>query len=148
MEHFTQHYRHPHLGPFSKILLLGFAGVDIFFVLSGFILTAVYLELKLAGLRDFALRRILRIYPLHLAVLVVIMALGSVSIAWQFNAVWWRNLPAVALLLQPYLGLDRDLWNSPSWSAGVELSCYLLFPLALVLLRRLPVVALLLLVAA
>lgn len=136
--HLAVFYRFPHLGPISKRMYLGFTGVDIFFVLSGFILMRVYQNLRFSGLADFALRRVLRIYPMHLCVLAVMAPLVYFSIVWRNEISLWHTLPIVALLIQPYIGLTHGFWNPPSWSAAVELSCYMLFYPALVLLRRLP----------
>jgi peptidoglycan/LPS O-acetylase OafA/YrhL len=144
LHHLSLLYFYPRLNAVTGPLWLGYTGVDIFFVLSGFILTKVHLAMDFAGLKQFALRRVLRIYPLHLAVLAVLVF----SARWSSHAIEWGTLPAVALLIQPYLGLTHGLWNAPSWSAGVELSCYLLFPLALFSFRMLPASLLFLLVAA
>jgi len=130
----------------------GYVAVDIFFVLSGFVITAVHRDLTAAGLSDFFLRRIFRLYPLHLFVLALIFGL------WLWSEVRFgahdpterlRDLPIVILLLQPYF-IHGLTWNTVSWSIGVELLCYALFPLAIVGLRRLnvPGCALLLLVMA
>jgi peptidoglycan/LPS O-acetylase OafA/YrhL len=53
----------------ASVLWLGQTAVDIFFVLSGFILACVYGALRLDRVPLFWLRRICRIYPLHLVVL-------------------------------------------------------------------------------
>ena len=127
-------------------LFKGFAVVDMFFVLSGFILTLVYHELNPAGLGNFALRRILRIFPLHLFVLAVLAALSLAHLA--NGQVELATLPIVAFMLSPYVGLTHGLWNPVIWSTGVELSCYLAFPLALPALRRLGLPALVLLALA
>ncbi len=146
--HLTLFYRYPDFGPVTRVLFSGFAGVDIFFVLSGFILTSVYNDLTLRGLKDFALRRILRIYPLHLAILLTIVVLTLCSFVWYPAAANWPALPLVALLVQPYFSAGIGAWNSPTWSAGVELSCYLVFPLLLFAFRRFWSVVLVLLVVA
>jgi len=122
----------------TSMLFMGFTGVDLFFVLSGFILTIVHLEMRLGELGQFALRRVLRIYPLHLSFLAMMVCLGWFSIIWPRQSLDWSTLPLVGSLLQPYFGLDHGLWNSLSWSAGVELSCYVAFPLGLFMLRRSP----------
>jgi peptidoglycan/LPS O-acetylase OafA/YrhL len=145
--HLTLFYRYPDFGPVTRVLFTGFAGVDIFFVLSGFILTRVYGGLTPRGLKDFALRRILRIYPLHLSILLTIVVLTLCSFVWSPATADWHALPMVALLVQPYFSLDHGAWNSPTWSAGVELSCYLVFPFLLFAVRRFWTAALLLLLA-
>lgn len=128
----------------------GFAGVDVFFVLSGYVITAVHRDLEPAGTRGFLLRRVFRIYPLHLFVLAIITGIwvrdlwlsGTLPTASKLG-----HLAIVALLLQPYL-LHELGWNPVSWSIGVEMLCYALFPLALLLLRRIGARASLLLLLA
>jgi peptidoglycan/LPS O-acetylase OafA/YrhL len=120
----------------------GYVAVDIFFVLSGFVITAVHRDLTRAGLRDFFLRRIFRLYPLHLFVLALILGLWLWSEA-RFGThnptEKLRDLPIVVLLLQPYF-IHGLTWNTVSWSIGVELLCYALFPLVIAGLRRLELV--------
>jgi peptidoglycan/LPS O-acetylase OafA/YrhL len=127
----------------------GYVAVDIFFVLSGFVITAVHRDLTRAGLGDFCLRRIFRVYPLHLFVLAVILGLwvwGQIRFGAHDPTEQLRDLPIVALLLQPYL-IHGLTWNTVSWSIGVEMLCYALFPLAVAGLRRLePIGAILVLV--
>ncbi|MBW4021830.1 MAG: acyltransferase [Proteobacteria bacterium] len=117
----------------------GYVAVDIFFVLSGFVIAAVHRDLTRAGLADFFLRRVFRLYPLHLFVLAVILALWLWSEA-RYGAhdptERLRDLPIVVLLLQPYL-IHGLTWNTVSWSIGVEILCYALFPLAIIGVRRL-----------
>jgi peptidoglycan/LPS O-acetylase OafA/YrhL len=127
----------------------GYVAVDIFFVLSGFVITAVHRDRAHAGLGDFFLRRVFRVYPLHLFVLVIILGLwiwGEIRFRAHDPTEQLRDLPIVALLLQPYL-IHGLTWNTVSWSIGVEMLCYVLFPLAVSGLRRLePVGAVLMLV--
>jgi peptidoglycan/LPS O-acetylase OafA/YrhL len=117
----------------------GYVAVDIFFILSGFVITAVHRDLTRAGLGDFLLRRIFRLYPLHLFVLAFILGLWLWSEA-RFGAhnptERLADLPIVILLLQPYL-IHGLTWNTVSWSIGVELLCYALFPLVIGGVRRL-----------
>lgn len=129
----------------------GYVGVDVFFVLSGFVITAVHRDMEPGGTPNFLIRRVFRIYPLHLFVLAIILGLwlrdqwlaGLPLITAHLD-----HLPIVALLLQPYMLRDQD-WNVVSWSIGVEMLCYLLFPLAILTLRRLSlIVSLLVLIIA
>jgi peptidoglycan/LPS O-acetylase OafA/YrhL len=116
----------------------GYTGVDIFFILSGFILTAVYRDLTANRIGGFLTRRIFRVYPMHLAVLAGMTLLWLDSylrfgVHDQSQQLRW--LPACSLLLQPFL-YHRLMWNSVTWSVSVELVCYLLFPIAIYLLRN------------
>ncbi len=118
-------------------LLMGHVAVDVFFVLSGFILTVVYRDLTAPGVASFALRRICRIYPLHICIMA---ALGMAALYAEWRAPpggsthAWASFGHVLLLVQPYLDIAPE-WNPPSWSLGVELLCYGLFPLANAALR-------------
>jgi peptidoglycan/LPS O-acetylase OafA/YrhL len=108
---------------------LGQTAVDIFFVLSGFILACVYGGLRLNRAPLFWLRRVCRIYPLHLAVLATFggMTFAAVLLHHSDHAHDWRSFWVEALLLQPFLpGLTA--WNPPAWSLGIEMLCYALFP--------------------
>lgn len=120
----------------------GYIGVDVFFVLSGFVITAVHRDMAPSGTVNFFIRRIFRIYPLHLFVLGIILTiwLREQSLAGApLVTPFLNHLPIVALLLQPYLIHDLD-WNVISWSIGVEILCYALFPLAILVLRRMNLV--------
>ncbi len=128
--------------PAGFLFSSGYVAVDIFFVLSGYILARVYADLVGRAVPMFYLRRIFRVYPLHLAVLGVLAFHAAAAPYLQTHTRplaphAWPDLPAVALLLQPYV-LDGSPWNPPSWSIGVELLAYALFPLALFLMRRSP----------
>jgi len=133
--------------PFGRAALLvrhGYLGVDGFFVLSGLILAHVHprLGLSWAEMRLFWARRLLRIYPVHLAVilLLLLLLLGGVLAGLaprnpgQFGAAeFWRNL----LLVHGWGLSDRWAWNYPSWSISTEWAGYLAFPLLWAWMRRL-----------
>lgn len=108
---------------------MGHTAVDIFFVLSGFVLTCVYSTLRPSRMPLFWLRRICRVYPLHLAVLgtLAAMAIGSSLLHLDRHDHDWQSLGVQALLLQPFLPIQAP-WNPPTWSVGIELLCYALFP--------------------
>ena len=110
----------------------GFLAVDLFFILSGLILARVHAQLTRAELPDFYLRRVFRLYPLHLVCLAWLVGIVAPSLV----GVDWLTLGASAALIHPFLDV-APLANPPSWSIGVELGCYLAFPLLLACLRRL-----------
>jgi peptidoglycan/LPS O-acetylase OafA/YrhL len=113
----------------ASVLWLGQTAVDIFFVLSGFILACVYGGLRLNRAPLFWLRRICRIYPLHLVVLGTFggMTLAAVLLHLSHYSHDWESLCVEALLVHPFLA-DHTPWNPPTWSLGIELLCYALFP--------------------
>lgn len=119
----------PHLA--SK----GYLGVELFFVLSGFILSHVYLEAfgtKRFGYKGFLWARIARVYPLHLVTLLGVMALaigaGLAGIAMEARVIDWASLPANLLMLHAWGLAPEAAFNHPSWSISAEWFAYLTFP--------------------
>jgi peptidoglycan/LPS O-acetylase OafA/YrhL len=136
-----------HVAP--EILPGGFVGVDVFFVLSGFLITSLLLRDLGRGtwsLGEFYLRRIQRLLPNALAVILATLALWL----WLMppNAVTqpgahgiWTLLSASNLYVWKYLGGywgDGAEWApfTHFWSLGVEEQFYLCFPVSLLLLHR------------
>ena len=116
----------PLLGGF---VLRGYFAVDLFFVLSGFVMAMAYGGWFAGGWSArtylaFVARRIARLWPLHAAVLCALLAAHAASGLWR---VWPRLIAANALLVQAW-GLSVSL-NVPSWSISTEFAAYLLFPL-------------------
>jgi peptidoglycan/LPS O-acetylase OafA/YrhL len=129
---------------YTMFFRFGGVWVSFFFLLSGYILAEVYYERMRAGHTDtrrFLLARLIRIYPLHLFMLLMMLAvefakLGLESAAGvEVGAFSEKNSVAAFfanLFLVQTWGLGMDLtWNSPAWSISVEWFCYLLFPLIL-----------------
>jgi peptidoglycan/LPS O-acetylase OafA/YrhL len=119
-----------HTGPYFGPLTFGDSGlaVDLFFCLSGFVITAAYAErLPAMGIRRFMALRYIRLYPLY----VVGTALGVVAYCLRPDpavslgkALLWSLLllPTPAVLTAPLLPL-----NVPGWSLVSELAVNLLW---------------------
>lgn len=116
--------------------------VDLFFVVSGFVIASQYLD-KVDGFPSiwrFLWRRLARIYPLHLATLmfyaVIALALYA-DLAKTDNPARYplSDIPAQLLLLHALDG-QRLTFNFPSWSLSAEMFCYLIFPLVALLATR------------
>lgn len=143
----------PMPAPLLAVLGKGYLAVDLFFMLSGFVLWLNYAERLrgegLAGAPAFLWRRVARIWPLHLFVLggAVAFALALVA-AGRPNPVDYpfSQLPLHLLLVQNWGFTDDLAWNDPAWSISCELAAYLLLPLLCLSVdwRRLPVGALVL----
>jgi peptidoglycan/LPS O-acetylase OafA/YrhL len=135
----------------------GYLAVDLFFVLSGFVMWLNYSARFAAdGWRaapDFLVRRMARIYPLHFAILTaMVMFAGIAALAGRPLMIdsSISDLPLNYLLMQNW-GLTNHLtWNDPAWSISTEFGAYLLMPgIAILFTRRaVPVSILLLLIAA
>jgi len=124
---------------FSDLLRVGRLGVDLFFALSGFILTYTYLtklgpRLAVKAAAIFWWLRLARIWPVHfvmlnvagLAILAQSKVTGS-SLArdWLTPVDYLKNL----LLVQEWGPNPQRGWNFVSWSLSMEWLAYLLFPL-------------------
>lgn len=124
--------------PIFALFSYGWLGVDIFFVLSGFIMAYVYAEkLQIGG---YLVRRLARIYPLYLATtLAAILTIELLGAPAAFGAISpfdvWMNL----LMLQGWYAEWRGSINFVSWSVSAEFAAYLMFPLVLTLVKFLPV---------
>jgi peptidoglycan/LPS O-acetylase OafA/YrhL len=116
--------------PFMRpILDHAYLGVDLFFLMSGFVMTHVYGQKLSSNWRanwmDFATMRFARIYPLFVLttlVMVVTHALSHVPLSWiSFSG---RSFALQPLLLQEWGGLS---WNYSSWSISTEAAAYAFF---------------------
>lgn len=126
----------------------GFIGVDVFFVISGFLITSIVKRQLDAGtfeLSGFYLARIRRLAPALLAVLLMVMATGALllfpadfvelsrqvfySQVYLANIYFWKSVN--------YFGLGTDnVFLLHTWSLAVEEQFYLLYPLCLLLAHR------------
>jgi peptidoglycan/LPS O-acetylase OafA/YrhL len=128
---------------FIDYFFFGWLGVDLFFVLSGFLITNILL--RSAGtknyLRNFYMRRVLRIFPLYyLSLLIFLVILPSFSrfsgdFSYYTNNQWW-----LWTYLQNWLYIFKpsdaaDILHH-LWSLAVEEQFYLIWPLVILLVRK------------
>lgn len=123
-----------HLPPVDQ----GYLGVDIFFVLSGFILSHVYTQspepMSFWAFGLFLWRRFARLYPVHIFTLVGLVAM--VSARGLLNTNLWDvyDLPRHLFLMQAWT--NSLTWNTPAWSISAEWAAYSLFPVFVALVLR------------
>jgi peptidoglycan/LPS O-acetylase OafA/YrhL len=122
-------------GSLSRLVFVltrpGWIGVDLFFVLSGFLITGRLLDRRPLPAREFYAgfysRRALRILPLYFSSLVIV---GSVL--WWAGATSWQFL-ALSAFFMPNLALAAGFWSSGPlavlWSLGIEEQVYVAWPL-------------------
>lgn len=130
----------------------GYLAVDFFFLLSGFVIWLTYGERLrregLAGAPGFLKRRIARVWPLHMFMLGVAVALALLLIATGRGNPQdfpFARLPLNVLMMQTWGFTDGLAWNDPAWSISVEFAAYLMFPLLALAIdwRRVPTPAIL-----
>lgn len=117
----------------------GWIGVDLFFILSGFILMHVHREdfASISGMAlvRFARLRFFRIYPISAVTLCMIVALVAADPGF---ASWYRdlapgNLSTIAFIKTAFLATRLappfvGSWNEPIWSVSAEIIGYAAFP--------------------
>ena len=134
-------------GPFRNFLL-GAAGVDLFFVISGFVM--VYSSESLFGRADgprkFFVRRLARIAPLYWAVTVAIILYISAVHGPRLWDIYTPASLAASFLFWPYPRVDGFAFpvHLLGWTLNYEMFFYAVFALAIVLPRRFAVAAVIL----
>ena len=123
----------------------GFLGVDIFFVISGFLITGIIIteiQQNSFSFKQFYTRRIKRIYPAFITVMALVSFIASAIFIYNdFNKLRKTIELAIAFLSNFYLGLTQGYFDlsaneNPAlhiWSLAVEEQYYLIFPLILTL---------------
>lgn len=123
--------------------------VDFFFILSGYVIALSYSD-RISDwkqLLSFQWKRFLRLYPLHLVVLLLFLSLqvakyaaGSFGFGDQSDLfeplLEFPDFVSNLFLLQNFTG--EPSWNRPSWSISAEFFTYLLFAVWLMIYVRLP----------
>lgn len=124
-----------------KLFELGWCGVVLFFVLSGFLITGILLDSRTSPnyFSTFYARRFLRIFPLYYGYLALVFLgarvlqhlFGGVNPVGSINPAWYvsylQNFRPRTILTDPYLG--------HLWSLAVEEQFYLVWPLLVLLIR-------------
>lgn len=123
----------------------GFLGVDIFFVISGFLITGIIIteiQQNSFSFKQFYTRRIKRIYPAFITVMALVSLIASAIFIYNdFNKLRKTIELAIAFLSNFYLGLTQGYFDLSAnenpvlhiWSLAVEEQYYLIFPLILIL---------------
>ncbi len=117
----------------------GWIGVDLFFVISGFLIAGILLDTKSEPgyFRNFCARRMLRIFPLYYLFVVGVLVAFSGNAEFRDKAgspLWYLfhlgNVP------EGVLGHDTPYFLAPVWSLAIEEQFYLTFPLLVWFLDR------------
>lgn len=126
------------------IMDMGWVGVDLFFVLSGFLIGGILIDNRQSPrfFQTFYVRRVCRIFPLYyawLGITLVLFFLVGLSPYWRDlmrpDVPFWSYLTYTQNFLLPGFGDFGKPWYGVTWSLAVEEQFYLLFP---VLIRLCP----------
>jgi peptidoglycan/LPS O-acetylase OafA/YrhL len=131
-----------------KVMRGGFVGVDIFFVISGYLITGIIAgNIDTGGftIRGFYSRRIRRIFPALILVLLATLLLGAIVLfPSEYTQLGWHTVVA------GFFSSNLQLWSETGyfdpaaevkpllhlWSLGIEEQFYLLWPLLLLMVAR------------
>lgn len=130
-------------GPAGNVLSSGYLAVDLFFILSGFVISLSYggffeRDTSAPAFLSFMLRRIARIYPLYLLILVAAYALPGLFHIHLFEQTEFSLSQWLSNLTMSQELLSVDSINSPSWSVSAEFCSYLIFPFLCLGILRAP----------
>lgn len=144
--HATSSLQHPATiagGAIKKLFSCGWIGVDLFFVLSGFLITGILVDAKGRPryFRTFYWRRSLRILPLYYGLLVVLFVIAPAVAgpAWRAGALPSSGQAWYWLHLQNFVSLRNETagYLGNLWSLAIEEQFYLVWaPLILITDRR------------
>lgn len=134
--HFTTSYIHSFGGVFYQVSNVGWCGVDLFFVLSGFLITGILCDAKSAQhyFQNFYMRRVLRIFPLYYGFLFALFVL--LPLVHEFSP-FIRHHISEQIWLWCYLtnfecsyfpAFTNQLRLGHFWSLAVEEQFYLIWP--------------------
>jgi len=123
----------------AELLPGAFYALDLFFVLSGLLITRLLLlefeRDQRIDLRLFYLRRALRLLPALILLCVVLCAVAWIAVPERFSAMWKEAVIALLYLSNwtRALGMHPPEWLGHTWSLSTEEQYYALWPLLLLL---------------
>lgn len=128
---------------FTNYFFFGWLGVDLFFVLSGFLITGILIQTmgQPNFLRNFYMRRVLRIFPVYYLTLIICLLIlpriSSLNVQADYytdNQVWlWTYLQNWLYIFKPPYG---DVLLLHTWSLAVEEQFYLIWPVIIFFVRK------------
>jgi peptidoglycan/LPS O-acetylase OafA/YrhL len=118
------------------LLPTGVFGVTMFFVLSGFLISSILLQAKennsnkLGIVKNFVVRRALRIFPIYYILLIVLLCIG-----FPFTK---GELPFLFTYTSNFFMYSKNMWSSlgHTWSLSVEEQFYLIWPWLIIFINR------------
>jgi peptidoglycan/LPS O-acetylase OafA/YrhL len=130
----------------TRAFSLTWSGVDLFFVLSGFLIAGILLDHRESSnyFRVFYLRRVCRIFPLYYLLLALFLSFSKTSLSTSPSFQWllhdplglWSYVTFTQNILMGARGDFAPGWLGITWSLAVEEQFYLFMPLLIFLLPR------------
>jgi peptidoglycan/LPS O-acetylase OafA/YrhL len=130
-------------GCFAAVCSAGWIGVDLFFVLSGFLITGMMYDAKGNShyFRNFYARRCLRIFPLYYIALIVLLGVVPRLVDLGQGFVPSRTSAAAYATYLSNVWIARHGWSTSGlvghfWSLGVEEQFYVVWPVVVLMTNR------------
>jgi peptidoglycan/LPS O-acetylase OafA/YrhL len=124
-------------------LLSGWMGVDVFFVLSGFLITGILVDARGDGerpppgyFRSFYARRVLRIFPLYYLFVTSALLVAHANGKPAEHGTWWYWIFLPNVLMARYGWLAATPGTGHLWSLAVEEQFYIVWPTLIAWLPR------------
>lgn len=126
---------------FSTVFNSGYLAVQVFWCISGLIMTHSYMNKKDNSARDYTISRFARLYPIHLFTLIVVAALQQISSQNLSTFQVYANNDLHHFLLNLFFvqswGFEKGFsFNAPTWSVSLEIVIYILFFFTIAFLKR------------
>ena len=116
------------LRPFMSVIQDSQMGVNLFFIISGFLITSIIISeennSEKVNLKNFFLKRIIRIFPVYFALLFVYYILQILGIIFIPKESW-----ITAVTYTKYFNWKVDWYTAHGWSLSIEEHFYLVWPL-------------------
>ncbi|MGV8862693.1 MAG: acyltransferase family protein [Pseudomonas sp.] len=128
---------------FPSLIRGGFIGVDIFFVISGFLITSILIKnskKEIFSISEFYARRITRIFPALIVVLITSLTLGWITLlADEYMLLGKHTLAGIGFVSNLVFWSESSYFETAAetkpllhlWSLGIEEQFYLVWPLVL-----------------
>ena len=135
-----------HINPDSRLLCWAWTLVDLFFVISGFLIGSIIyrgLRENTLQLKNFWVRRVLRVWPVYFMTLGTVLALSAMSAEFRGHALAFKEILKALFFIQftggylhpgaSWFGMLSSFvpWFGHSWSIASEEQFYVLMPLIL-----------------
>lgn len=127
---------------YPKMIPNGFLGVDLFFVISGYLITLIFFQKKKKSFLVFFLNRLIRIFPSILAVIIFTAILAFFFfLPIDLSNFWYSSISSLFFIPNLYFLFNGGYFGGINelkpllhlWSLGVEIQFYFFFPMLLFL---------------